>query len=132
MITIAYTDLLLTVLTVCAVILTVAVVAGVIRARATLRRLDRLMLRSEALLPEVARLADEATEAVQSVHEIADRTGGMARDLEIVTAEARDVALPVLRELQEQVSMFRSGLRHASALIVGAKAGLSALARSKS
>jgi len=66
MITVSYVDLLLTVLTACALASTVALVLGMIRARATMARFDALLSRLEPLVPEVDRLSREAEEALRS------------------------------------------------------------------
>lgn len=102
MITISYVNLLLTVLTLCAVAVAAAVVIGINRARVTMSRLDTTLLRLEALLPEVGRLSREAEETLRSVHELSQIAGEI-----------------------------RAAMRQASAVIMGAKAGLTALTRGR-
>lgn len=131
MVTITYADLLLTVLTICAVAVSVAVVVGINRARATLARLDVTLVRLEGLLPEVGRLSREAEQALRSVHGLTDTAGEIARDVESVASETRQMALPMIRELADQVAAIHTVMRQASAVIAGAKAGLAALGRSR-
>lgn len=131
MITITYVDLLLTVLTVCAVASTVALVTGIQRARALAARMEAVLSRLEPLLPEVDRVAREAEETLRSVRSLSETAGDIARDVESVSSETRRAALPLIRELADEAMAVRLALRHLAALVVGAKAGLAALARSR-
>lgn len=132
MITMSYGDLLLSILTLCAVAATMAFVFGIARARITLGRFDSLLVRLETLVPEVDRLSREAEDALRSVRELSDTAGEIARDVESVASETRQAALPLLHELAGQAEAARLALRQVMALAVGAKAGLAALARSRS
>jgi methyl-accepting chemotaxis protein len=131
MITITYVDLLLTVLTACAVASTLALVFGMRQARSTMARVDSLLTRLEPLLSEVDRLSHEAEEAFRSVRELSNSAGEIARDVESVTSETRRVALPLIHDLADQTAALRVAMRHLVALSVGVKTGLSTLARSK-
>lgn len=130
MVTIRYVDLLLTVLTVCGVGVTVALVVGVLRLRTTLVRVDDFLLRLGALLPEIDRVSVEAEHTLQSVRRLSDRAEEIASDVESMTSETRAATLPLLRELGSQVELAAGALRHLTALLVGARAGLAALGRS--
>lgn len=132
MITITYVDLLFLVLTVCAIVSTVALVIGVTRARRTMSRLDSLLARVEGSLPEADRLAREAEEALRSVRELSNTAGNVARDVEGVTSETRRAVLPLVHELAEQTTAARIAMRQLLALAVGIKAGLAALSKNKS
>ncbi len=132
MITISYVDLLLLVLTVCALASTVALVGGVASARRTMARLDSLLSRIEAGLPEGNRLVREAEEALRSVRQLSDSASDIARDVGGVTSEAKRAALPLIHELAEQSTAARIALRQLLALAVGMKAGLAAFSRNKS
>ncbi len=132
MITITYVDLLYLVLTVCAIVSTVALVIGITKARRTMARLDSLLARIEGSLPQADRLAREAEEALRSVRELSNTAGNVARDVEGVTSETRRAVLPLVHELAEQTTAARIAMRQLLALAVGIKAGLAALSRNKS
>jgi uncharacterized protein (DUF2252 family) len=132
MITITYVDLLLTVLTACAVASTVALVRGMSRAGTMAARVEQLLTRVEPMLPELDRLARETEETLRSVREVSSTAGDIARDVDRVTSEASKAALPLIRELADEARALRMALRHVSALAVGAKAGIAALARGRS
>ena len=132
MITISYVDLLLTVLTACAVASTVALVSGIARARTLASRLDAILLRLEPLLPEVERLSREAEETLRAVRDLSRTADAIAHDVERVTSETSREALPLIHEFAEEARAVRMAIRHLVALVVGAKVGLAALAGSKS
>jgi len=132
MITITYVDLLYLVLTVCAIVSTVALVIGITKARRTMARLDSLLARIEGSLPQADRLAREAEEALRSVRELSNTAGNVARDVEGVTSETRRAVLPLVHELAEQTTAARIAMRQLLALAVGIKAGLAALSKNKS
>lgn len=129
MITISYEDLLLTVLTACAVGVTVAVIAGTLRLRTTLTRVDDFLYRAGALLPEIDRVSVEVEHTLQSVRRLSDRAEQIAEDVETMTSRTRESTLPLLEELGSQVEVAVGALRHLGALLAGARAGLSALSR---
>ena len=131
MITIAYADLLLTVLTGCAVVATVAMIFGTLRARTTMGRVDSLLARLETLAPEVDRLSREAAAALRSVRALSDTAGEIAREVEDVTSETRRAALPLIHDLASEAEAARMAFRHLAALAVGAKAGLATLGRGR-
>lgn len=131
MITITYVDLLLTVVTGCAIASTVALIIGLARARNTMTRVDSLLSRLEPLLPEVDRLSHEAEEALRSVRRLSDTAGEIARDVESVSSETRRTALPLIHDFAEQTAALRVAMRHLVALSVGVKTGLAALSRSR-
>lgn len=130
MITISYVDLLLTVLTGCAVGVTIALIVGTLRLRTTLARVDEFLYRAGALLPEIDRVSVEVEHTLQSVRRLSDRAEEIAGDVESMTSQTREAALPLLKELGTQVGIAVSALRHLAALVAGTKAGLAALGRS--
>jgi len=132
MITISYVDLLLTVLTACAVASTVALLSGVSRARSLAARLESLLLRLEPMLPEINRLSHEAEETLRSVRDLSQTADSIAHDVEHLTAETSRAATPLIQELAVEAEALRLALRHLAALVVGAKVGLAALAGGKS
>ena len=132
MITISYVDLLLTALTVCAVVLTGAVVLGINRAHRLASRVDRVLTRLEPLLPELDRLSREAEETLRSVRAVSDAAGEIASDVDRVTSAASRAALPLIDEIAVEAEAVRNALRHVSALAAGARAGFAALARGRS
>lgn len=132
MITITYVDLLLLVLTVCAIASTVALIMGVVGARRTMTRVDSLLGRIEGSLPEADRLARETEEALRSVRQLTETAAGIARDVESVTSETRRALLPLVHDLAEQTTAARIAMRQLLALAVGIKAGLAALSKGKS
>jgi len=132
MITISYVDLLLTALTVCAVVLTGAVVLGINRAHRLASRVDQVLTRLEPLLPELDRLSREAEETLRSVRAVSDAAGEIASDVDRVTSAASRAALPLIDEIAVEAEAVRNALRHVSALAAGARAGFAALARGRS
>lgn len=132
MITISYVDLLLTVLTVCAVVLTVALVIGINRAHRLAARVDHVVARLEPLLPELDRLSREAEETLRSVRAVSDAAGVIAGDVDRVTSAASRAALPLIDEIAVEAEAVRNALRHVSAIAAGARAGFAALARGRS
>lgn len=124
MLTIQYTDLLLTILTLCGVTLTVAVVGAAVRARRLAARLDRVLDQIEPRLP---RLGDDLEATVQSTRRVAESAGRISDDLEAVSGETRQAAMPAIGRMADAVENVTEPLRHLSALVTGARAGLSAL-----
>lgn len=132
MFNIGYVEVLLTVLTVCAVVVTAVLVAGITQARRTLAALDLTLERVTPLLPELERLSRETEETLRSVRELSRTAGDIARDVGRVTSETRRAALPLIDELGTQAKAVRMLLRHLTALAAGTRAGLAVLARGKS
>lgn len=130
MITIRYVDLLLTILTGCAVGVTIALIVGVARLRGTLARVDAFLARASALVPEIDRVSVEVEHTLQSVRRLSDRAEQIAGDVEAMTSQTREAAVPLLKELGTQVELAVRTLRHLAALLAGAKAGLAAMGRS--
>ena len=132
MITVDYTDFLLTVLTLCAVLVTAVVVPIVFRMRQALASLEAPVARIDALLPEIERLAGESEQAVRSLRTLVDAAGVIAQDVGRVTASTREVAMPLIEQLSSSVDATQATVRHLTALAVGANAGIAALRRVRS
>lgn len=132
MITVEYGDLLLTVLTICAVVLTVAIASIALRVRRAISRLDAPVAKLDHLLPELERLAQEAGPTLRSLRALSESAGAVVDDVGTVTTRTREAALPLIRELSSSVEATQEVLRHLSAFAVGAKVGLSALHRIRS
>lgn len=132
MITITYVDLLLTILTACAVAATVALIVLAGRTRSLATRLEAVLTRVEPLLPEVERLSREAEDTLRAVRDVSATAGDIARDVERVTSETSRAAMPLIRDLADEAKALHMALRHVSALAVGARAGITALARGRS
>lgn len=126
MVTISYGNVLLTMLFLCAVVLTVGALIALFRMASAAGRLERLIDRVE---PDVDDVLREGRETLRSAREVIDRAELIADDVEAVTSETRKVAVPLVWDVAGTVNDAMGPLRHLSALLVGARAGLSALAR---
>lgn len=126
MVTISYSSLLLTILVLCALTLTAGVLIALFRIAATAARLERWIDRIEPDLDDVLR---EGRQTLHSASEVVDRAELIADDLETLTSETRKAALPLVWEVAGTVSDAMGPLRQLSAIVAGARAGLSALAR---
>jgi hypothetical protein len=129
MITVEYADFLLTVLTVCAVLITAVIVPVVLRMRQALARLEAPVDRLTTLIPEIERLAIEGEQAIRSMRTLADAAGAIAQDVGSVTASTREVAMPLIEQLSSSVETTQTMVRRLTALAVGAQAGIAALRR---
>lgn len=132
MITVDYTDFLLTVLTLCAVLVTAVIVPIVFRMRQVLASLEGPVARLDTLIPEIERLAGESEQAIRSLRTLTDAAGVIAQDVGSVTASTREVAMPLIEQLSSSVEATQATVRHLTALAVGANAGIAALRRIRS
>lgn len=126
MVTISYSSLMLTLLVVCAVVLTVGSLIALFRMASAATRLQRWIDRVE---PDVDEVLREGRATLHSAREVVDRAELIADDVEAVTSETRKAALPLVWEVAGTVNDAMIPLRHLSALMMGARAGLSALTR---
>jgi len=127
MVTISYSSLMLTLLVICAITLTVGGLIALFRMASAAGRLERWIDRVE---PDVDEVLREGRATLRSAREVVDRTELIVDDVEAVTSETRKTALPLVREVAGTMNEAMVPLRHLSALLVGARAGLAALTRS--
>jgi ABC-type transporter Mla subunit MlaD len=131
MVTIQYSDLLFTVITISVVCVSIAVVIGMLRLRLVLQRVDRVMQEAETLAPSLDRLLQESEKTLRATRQLSERATDIAEDVETLTTETRRAAAPLIRELGHHADNAIIPLRQLSALIVGAKAGLAAFGRDR-
>jgi ABC-type transporter Mla subunit MlaD len=131
MVTIQYSDLLFTVITISVVCVSIAVVIGMLRLRLVLQRVDRVMQEAETLAPSLDRLLQESERTLRATRQLSERATDIAEDVEALTTETRLAAAPLIRELGHHADNAFIPLRQLSALIVGTKAGLAALGRDR-
>lgn len=132
MITIAYTDLLLTVLTLSVVAGAVFLVMFLSRARIVLGKAGKVLDDVDRLTPKLERIAEGSEESLRGLAKLSQRADRIAEDVEEVTDETRRVAVPIIREAAHHADNAMSSLRHISALVAGARAGLDAWNRRNS
>lgn len=120
MITLRYADVLLTVGALCAVMLT----AAAIGATLTLRSMAREVRRALQSVKEL-----DAT--LRATQRVADKTERILADVEVIADETRCSAVPVIRAVGRETEELLLLVRHAAALVAGARAGLSALSGEK-
>jgi hypothetical protein len=114
-----YSDILLTLLTVCAVAVTVVAVKLV----STLSRFGRLADRLDMAVPQAERLLVDAQGSVRSVERLADRAHDVVDDTKTISGEARDGLVPVIRKLSSSGNAAADGLTHVAALVAATRAG---------
>jgi hypothetical protein len=131
MVTIQYSDLLFTVITISVVCVSIAVVIGMLRLRLVLQRVDHVMQEAETLAPSLDRLLQESEKTLRAARQLSERATDIAEDVETLTTETRRAAAPLIRELGHHADNAIIPLRRLSALIVGAKAGLAAFGRDR-
>ena len=131
MVTIQYSDLLFTVITISVVCVSIAVVIGMLRLRLVLQRVDHVMQEAETLAPSLDRLLQESEKTLRATRQLSERATDIAEDVETLTTETRRAAAPLIRELGHHADNAIIPLRQLSALIVGAKAGLAAFGRDR-
>jgi hypothetical protein len=117
-----YSDILLTLLTVCAVAVTVVAIKLV----ATLSRFGRLAERIEMAVPQAERLLVDAQGSARSLERLTDRAHDVAEDAQLLTAEARRDLVPLVHRLSRSGNSAADGLQHVAALVAATKAGFRA------
>ena len=119
MITFSYADIVLTGMAMCAVVLTAAVVSAVLTLRSTSRDIRRGLQSFQGL---------DAT--LRGTQRVTDKAERILDDVEAMTDETRRSAVPVVRAVGREAEELLGLVRHVSALVAGARAGLGALAGS--
>lgn len=120
MITLRYADIILTAVAMCGVVLAAAAVSAVLVLRSTSSDVRKALASFQEL---------DAT--LRATRRVADRTERILDDIEAISDETRCSAVPVIRAVGRETGKLLLMARHISALVSGARAGLSALSASR-
>lgn len=125
MISIRYSDLMLTIIAICFVAGTAGFLFLLIRLGSALAEWRLLTRKADALLPQFQRILDEVEETKKTLRRILKRTDEVTENIASVTSEVRQTVVPLV-QLAGRCS---GSLKKLPALLSGLQVGLSKLFR---